>query len=75
MHSDTPKRHHDMNMRENRTSLVSRYNRVVGEPGPAAQRVQHEFIIGSMDPRLIPTFVAEYETIIESRMPMRKPTV
>lgn len=63
----------DMEVLLNRLSLISRYNLCLGKPGPAATEVQREFINGVMDPRLVPTFVAEYETIIESRRRMHKP--
>jgi hypothetical protein len=63
----------DMSLMLNRLSLISRYNRCVGEPGPMVADVQRDFINGLMDSRIVPTFVAEYETIIESRRPMHKP--
>lgn len=59
----------------NRLSLISRYNRCVGAPGPQTQEVQNEFINGFMDPQFIASFIAEYAGIIESRGQMHKPPV
>lgn len=61
----------DMSLMLNRLSLISRYNRCVGEPGPWVTDVQREFINGFMDPAKVASFVAQYEVIIESRRPMR----
>lgn len=63
----------DMTVRSNRLDLIRRYNLSVGTPGPEAQRVQNEFLNGSMAPPLVASFVAEYEVIIESRLSMHKP--
>jgi len=63
----------DLSVLLNRLSLISRYNRCVEEPGPAATDVHREFINGLMDPAKMTSFVAEYEVIIESRRPMHKP--
>lgn len=63
----------DMSELLNRLSLISRYNRSAGEPGPDARNVQNVFINGFMDSSKIASFVAEYEGIIESRRPMHKP--
>lgn len=72
MDTDNNKSSHDMSFLLSRISLVSRYNRCVGDPGPDTRRVQNEFINGFMDPQLIPSFVAEYEMIIASRQPMHR---
>lgn len=63
----------DMTVLINRLSLISRYNRCVGAPGPQAQQVQNEFIDGFMAPLFVASFVAMYEVIIESRRPVHKP--
>ena len=63
----------DMSTLLNRLSLISRYNRCVGAPGPQAQQVQNEFINGFMDKQFVSAFVEQYEVIIESRRPMHKP--
>lgn len=73
MDNDNTKPVPDMSFLLNRMSLVSRYNRCVGDPGPEARQVQLDFVNGVMDERLVPSFVAEYELIIESRQPMHKP--
>lgn len=63
----------DMRVHSNRLDLICRYNLSVGTPGPEAQRVQNEFLNGSMAPLLVASFVAEYKVIIESRLRMHKP--
>jgi hypothetical protein len=63
----------DMGVRSNRLSVIDRYNRCVGAPGPEAQPIQNEFLGGLMDPLFVASFVAEYEVIIASRRPMHKP--
>lgn len=70
MDDDNTNSSQDMSFLQSRISLVSRYNRCVGDPGPEARRLQRDFVNGEMDPQLIPSFVAEYEMIIESRKPM-----
>jgi hypothetical protein len=63
----------DMRVDLNRLDLIRRYNLSVGTPGPEAQRVQNEFLNGSMAPLLVASFVTEYEVIIEPLLPMHKP--
>lgn len=72
MDNDNEKSSQDMGFLLNRMSLVSRYNRCVGDPGPEARQIQNDFVSGVMEPRLMPSFVVEYETMIESRRPMYK---
>jgi hypothetical protein len=72
MNKDSTNSLQDMSFLLSRLSLIARYNRCLGDPGPEALKVQQDFINGFMDPKLIPSFVAEYETMIESRRPMHK---
>lgn len=73
MDSDNTKPAQDIGFLRSKISLVSRYNQCVGDPGPAARRLQRDFVNGEMDPQLISSFVAEYQMVIESRQPMQKP--
>ncbi len=71
MDTDAPREPQDMSVIANRLSLINRYNRSLGVPGPGADRLQVDFINGFMDPRKLVAFVAQCELIIESRWPMQ----